>query len=113
MTEKTSNATGIAVQTLNNRLDEILKNSLVGIYMDCPEIVDSLHRVDYSRVNFKFKNELFKRITPDEFKAVDDFLRSDSYKIYKVALDQAALACTQDLGELIYFVATANEGDLH
>lgn len=101
----------ITEQSLNNRLDEILKNSLVGVYLDCPEIVDALHRVDFSRVNFKFKSEMFARITPAEFKLVDDFLRSDSYKVYKNALDQSALACTQELGDLIYFVTSEAEGN--
>jgi len=113
MTEKTSNTTGIAVQTLNNRLDEILKSSLIGIYMDCPEIVEALHRVDFSRVNFHFKSELFKRVTPEEFKEVDDFLRSDAYLKYKNALDKSAMACSAELANLIYFVSNGEEGEVH
>lgn len=105
--------TEVLDKTLNRRLDEILKNSLIGIYMDCPEIIEALHRVDFSRVNFHFKSELFKRMTPEEFRAVDDFLRSDAYLKYKNALDKSAMACSEELANLIYFVSPGQEGEVH
>ena len=94
-------------------LDNLLKSSLITIYYDSPEIVQAIDKLDFSRVNHKFKSELFARIDIDTFERVDSFLRSDDHAKYKGAIDGAILACTKELGELMSFVFSQKEGDTH
>ena len=94
-------------------LDNLLKSSLIAIYYDSPEIVQAIDKLDFSKVNYKFKSELFARIDIDTFERVDSFLRSDDYAKYKDAIDGASLACTKEIGELMSFVFSQKEGDTH
>ena len=94
-------------------LDNLLKSSLIEIYYDSPEIVQAIDMLDFSEVNYKFKSELFARIDIDTFERVDSFLRGDDYAAYKNAIDAASIACTKELGELMSFVFSQKEGDVH
>ena len=94
-------------------LDNLLKSSLIAIYYDSPEIIMTLDELDFSKVNFKFRSELFARIDSDTFERVDSFLRSDDYAAYKNAIDGASLAVTRELGEMMNFVCSQKEGDLN
>lgn len=81
--------------------DGILKNSLLALYADDEGIVESLKLCDYTAVNSKFRAELFNRISPEAFIKMDNILRSPEYLEYKLAIDQAACACTRELADLI------------
>lgn len=92
-----------------NRLDTLLKDSLIALYYDCPEIVYALSHLDYEEVNYKFKSELFMRISPEEFEEVDTYLRSDKYLAYKTAVESASMSITTELAEMIAFVVDNGE----
>ena len=94
-------------------LDNLLKNSLIAIYYDDPMIVQAIDKLDFSKVNHKFKSELFARIDKETFSKIDSFLRSDDYVAYKNAIDGASLAVTRELGEMISFVCSQKEGDVN
>lgn len=94
-------------------LDNLLKSSLTAIYYDSPEIVQAIDKLDFTQVNYKFKQELFERIDEDTFSKADSFLRSEDYAKYKNAIDGASLAVTRELGEMMNFVCSQKEGDVH
>lgn len=93
-------------------MEHILKNTLMALYADTPEIIYALQKCDFTKLNTKFKSEMFSRISKEEFEYIDNILHSDSYIKYRDAVDGAALACTQELANLISFVVE-NEGNLH
>jgi hypothetical protein len=92
------------------RADQILKNSLLNLYADLPEVVELIHQCDFSKVSRKFTEELFFNIDPDEFYEIDAFLRSEAMKRYSIAVEKATLSCTRDLSELLEFALLQNEG---
>ena len=98
---------------MTNPLDNLLKNTLIGIYYDSPEIVQAIDKLDFTQVNYKFKQELFERIDEGTFSRIDSFLRSEDYAKYKNAIDGASLAVTRELGEMMSFVYSQKEGDLN
>lgn len=98
---------------MDSHLDNLLKNSLIGIYYDDPVIVQAIDKLDFTQVNYKFKQELFERIDEDTFSRVDSFLRSEDYAKYKNAIDCASIAVTRELGEMMSFVYSQKEGDLN
>ena len=98
---------------MTNPLDSLLKNTLIGIYYDSPEIVQAIDKLDFTQVNYKFKQELFARIDEEMFERIDSFLRGEDYAKYKNAIDGASLAVTRELGEMMSFVCSTKEGDVH
>jgi len=94
-------------------LDNLLKNSLIAIYYDDPMIVQAIDKLDFSKVNHKFKSELYERIDKETFSKVDSFLRSEDYANYKKAIDGASLAATRELGDLMNFVYSQKQGDVN
>lgn len=98
---------------MTNPLDNLLKNSLIGIYYDDPMIVQAIDKLNFDQVNYKFRQELFERIDEDTFSRVDSFLRGDDYAKYKNAIDGASIAVTRELGELMSFVYSQKEGDVN
>lgn len=91
-------------------LDTLLRDTLISLYYDDPQIVYSLRLVDYDKVNFKFKRELFCNIDIEDYKEVDDFLRSEKYQNYQDAINKASLAVTRELADLIEFVVAEQNG---
>lgn len=98
---------------MTNPLDNLLKNTLIGIYYNDPITVQAIDKLDFTQVNYKFKQELFERIDEDAFNRVDSFLRGEDYAKYKNAIDGASLAVTRELGEMMNFVCSQKEGDLN
>lgn len=82
---------------------EILKNSLLSLYSDSPEICDMLNLLDFSVVERKFRDEVYSRISKEEFDEVDNFLTSDKYLRYAQSIASASQAVTVQLTELIEF----------
>ena len=93
-------------------MEHILKNTLMALYADTPEIIYALQKCDFTKLNTKFKSEMFSRISKEEFEYIDNILHSDAYMRYKESVDQSAMAMTQELANLISFVIE-NEGNLH
>jgi len=90
-------------------MKDLLRNSMLALYSDNDTIYDALLQVDWSKLNYKFQQELFLRISPDRFYAMDEVLRSDAYIEYRDAIDRAAQACSNDLANLLEFVVSENE----
>ena len=90
-------------------MKDLLKNTLLQLYRDNDEIYAALVQCDWSKLNYKFQQELFLRISPDRFYAMDEILHSDAYIEYRDAVDNAAMACTNDLANLLEFVVSENE----
>jgi hypothetical protein len=79
----------------------ILKNSLKSLYADSEEILEAFDLVDFSQLDTKFYSEMFEHIDEELFWKIDSYLQSDEVMCYYQAVDRAALACTQDLANLI------------
>lgn len=79
----------------------ILKNSLKSLYADSEEILEAFDLVDFSKLDHDFYKTVFSHISEEEFWKVDTYLQSDAVMSYYEAVDRAALACTQDLANLI------------
>lgn len=94
-------------------MDNLLRDTLLALYRDTPEITEALLKCDYTRITRKYKEELFARISPDEFYKMDAILHSDEYIKYRTAVDQAAFACTEQLAQLIEFSLAEQEGGLN
>lgn len=94
------------------KFENMLKASLVSVYYNDPEIAAALAVMNYEKTAFKFKTELLNNISLEKFNVVDNFLRSDEYKEYKLAVDKATLATTQQLAEMISLVV-ADKGAIN
>ena len=92
--------------TINKSLDNLLKNTLLSLYSDCPTITDALLQCDFSKVNRSFRENLFARIDEEAYWHMDEILHSDEYVAYKNAIDLASLAITDELAGLIEFVVS-------
>lgn len=91
----------------------ILKNSLMIMYANEYDILDALSRISWDAVDRQFEKEVLLRIDEKSFKDVDDFLRSDEYSKYKLAIEEASLAVTKQLSQLLLFAASENTGGLN
>lgn len=94
-------------------MKNLLRDSMLALYRDCPEIYDALIDIDWSKVKTKFRNEVFSRIDPDTYYKIDAVLHSDDYLRYKSAIDSSACACTTELAQIIEFTLQEREGGLH
>jgi hypothetical protein len=94
-------------------LDTLLRNTLISLYKDCPEITDALLQIDYSVLNYSFKRALFSHISEEEFYKMDEILHSEEYMKYRDAIDRASVSITEELGDLISFVVTENGGSVN
>lgn len=94
-------------------MKNLLRDSILLLYRDCPEIYDALIDIDWSKVETKFRNEVFARIDPDTFYKVDGWLHSEDYEKYRRAVDESAQSCTVELAQIIEFTLQEREGGLH
>lgn len=90
----------------------ILRNSLMIMYANEYDILDALSRISWDAVDRQFEKEVLLRIDEKSFKDVDDFLRSDEYSKYKLAIEEASMAVTKELSALLLFAASENTGGL-
>ena len=95
---------------MTNPLDNLMKNTLIGIYYNDPITIQAIDKLDFTQVNYKFKQELFERIDEDTFSRIDSFLRGEDYAKYKNAIDGASIAVTRELGEMMNFIFQENNG---
>lgn len=94
-------------------MKNLLRDSMLALYRDCPEIYDALIDIDWSKVETKFRNEVFSRVDPDTFYKVDGWLHSDDYMKYRRAVEEGSMACTTELAQIIEFTLQEREGGLH
>lgn len=95
-------------------MKNLLRDSMLQLYRDCPEITSALIDIDWSKVETKFRNEVFSRIDPETYYKIDAVLHSDDYMLFKRAVDEGAMACTSDLAQIIEFTLQEREnGGLH
>lgn len=94
-------------------MQNLLRDTLLALYKDSDEITDALKQCDWTSVQYKFQQELFLRIEPIEFYKMDAVLHSDEYMQYRDAVDMAAMACSNDLSQMIEFVIEQREGKLN
>jgi hypothetical protein len=94
-------------------MKDLLKNTLLQLYRDDENITEALKQCSWERVQYKFQQELFLRIDPLEFYKMDAILHSAEYARYRESVDMAAMACSNDLSDLIEFVMEQREGGLH
>lgn len=93
-------------------MQNLLRDTLLQLYKDSPEITEVLLKCDFTKLNRKFTEEVFSRISKEEFEYIDGILHSDAYMRYRDAVDGAAFACTQELANLISFVVE-DGGSVH
>lgn len=91
----------------------VLKNSLKQLYQDSPEILNMLEQIDYSQIQGVWETQLYARISKQEVKQVESLLTSDRVQAYHTATQQAVLACTRELSNLLEFVLIENRGELN
>jgi hypothetical protein len=94
-------------------MKNLLRDTMLSLYRDSDEITSALIDIDWSKVESKFRNEVFARIDPDTFYKVDGWLHSDDYLRYKSAIDSSAQSCTTELAQIIEFTLQEREGGLH
>lgn len=90
-------------------LSHLLRDSLVSMYADDPDIVDNLYKINYENINRKFITALFEIIDPKDFEMVDSFLYSDPYYNYVDAIQRASMTVTTELAQLIELAVSTNE----
>ena len=90
-------------------MKNILRDSMLQLYRDCPEIYDALVEIDWSKIETKFRNEVFAHVDPETYYKVDGWLHSEDYMRYKRAIDSSAQSCTTELAQIIEFTLQENE----
>lgn len=92
-------------------MSDVLKNAMLTLYRDSPEILYCLQQIDYSTLNVKFQKELDARIERNTYNKVEEFLATDDYLNYCVAVSEASVAMTTEIAKLIEFVLTEKKGE--
>lgn len=90
----------------------VLKNSLKILYADHPEILMMLDQISFDKLNVQWKQELFSRIPEKDYYEVEEFLSSDLYNRYTIAVHYATMSMTRPLSDLMSFVLETNKGEL-
>lgn len=94
-------------------MSNVLKDAMMQLYRDSPEILHALSQVDFTQINTKFQAELDQRIDRTTYQKVEDFLATPEYLLYCESIQSASMAMTQDLAKLIEFVLTEKKGELN
>lgn len=91
-------------------MSNVLKDAMMVLYRDSPEILYCLQQLSYDKLNTKFQAELDARIDRTTYKKVEDFLATEDYLIYCEAIQSASMAMTTEIAKLIEFVLTEKKG---
>lgn len=92
-------------------MSNVLKDAMMQLYRDSPEILYCLQQLDYSALEVKFNQEIDARIDRKTYQKVEDFLATPEYLLYCESIQSASMAMTQDLAKLIEFVLTEKKGE--
>lgn len=93
-------------------MSDVLKNAMITLYRDSPEILYCLQQLDYSALEVRFNQEINARIDRKTYEEVEKFLASDEYIRYCTAVSQAYMSMTRDISKLIEFVLD-KEGNIN
>lgn len=94
-------------------MSNVLKDAIMVLYRDSPEILYCLHQIDYSTLNVKFQKELDARIDRDTYNKVEEFLATDDYLNYCTAISEASMSMTVEIAKLLEFVLDKPKGDVN
>lgn len=92
-------------------MSDVLKSAMMVLYRDSPEILYCLQQISYDTLNVKFQKELDARIDRGTYNKVEEFLATDDYLNYCVAISEASMAMTQEIAKLLEFVLETNKGE--
>lgn len=93
-------------------MSNVLKEVMMQLYRDSPEILYCLQQLDYSQLSINFQREMDQRISREDVKEVEEFLASDKYVCYSDAVNESSMALTREISKLLEFVLTPREGEL-
>lgn len=93
-------------------MSSVLKDAMMVLYRDSPEILYCLQQLDYSTLEVKFNQEIDARIDRKTYEEVEEFLASDEYMRYCAAVSQASMSMTRDISKLIEFILD-KEGNIN
>lgn len=94
-------------------MSDVLKNAMLVLYRDSPEILYCLQQIDYSTLNVKFQKELDARIDRDTYNKVEEFLATDDYLNYCTAISEASMSMTVEIAKLLEFVLDKPKGEVN
>lgn len=93
-------------------MSDILKQAMMQLYRDSPEILYCLQQLNYDELSINFQREMDQRISREDVKEVEKFLASESYLRYCNAVSESSMAMTRDIAKLIEFVLET-KGETH
>lgn len=94
-------------------MSDVLKSAMMQLYRDSPEILYCLQQISYDKLNVKFQAELDARIDRATYKKVEDFLATDEYMRYCVAVSESSMSMTREISKMLEFVLHPKEGELN
>ena len=94
-------------------MSSVLKEAMLTLYRDSPEILYCLQQLDYSALEVRFNQEIDARIDRKTYEEVEKFLASDEYMRYCEAVSASTMAMTRDISKLIEFVLQPKEGEIN
>lgn len=94
-------------------MSNVLKSAMLTLYRDSPEILYCLQQISYDTLNVKFQKELDARIDRNTYNKVEEFLATDDYLNYCVAISEASMSMTQDIAKLLEFVLDKPKGEIN
>lgn len=94
-------------------MSNVLRDAMLTLYRDSPEILYCLQQLNYDTLNVKFQKELDARIDRGTYNKVEEFLATYDYLNYCTAISEASMAMTTDIAKLLEFVLHPKEGELN
>lgn len=94
-------------------MSNVLKEAMMQLYRDSPEILYCLQQLDYSQLSINFQREMDQRISREDVREVEEFLASEKYVCYANSVSESSMALTREISKLLEFVLTSNEGELN
>lgn len=94
-------------------MSDVLKQAMLTLYRDSPEILYCLQQLDFTQLNTTFQKEIDARIDRKTYDEVEKFLASEDYLRYVEAVNSASMSMTRPISELLEFVLTKNEGEIN
>lgn len=94
-------------------MSTVLKQAMLTLYRDSPEILYCLQQLNYDELSVNFQREMDQRISREDVKEVEEFLASEKYICYANSVNEASMALTREISKLLEFVLTSNEGEVN
>ena len=93
-------------------MSNVLKQTMLTLYGDSPEILYCLQQLDYTSLEVTFQKELDARIDRKTYDEVEKFLASEDYLRYVEPVNSASMSMTRDIAKLIEFILET-KGETH